>query len=69
MPFRKKERPVPSGVSINDPNRILTRDQFEFLTSLNWSTLKRNRPDLIIRLSRNRLGVRYRDALSICDRR
>jgi hypothetical protein len=45
MPFPKKERPVPPGVNPNDPNRILSRAQFEYLSGINWSTLKRTRPD------------------------
>jgi hypothetical protein len=69
MPYPKRELPAPAGVDARDPNRILTKEQAEFLTSLNWATIRRNHSDKIIRLSPNRTGIRYRDAVSIRDLR
>jgi hypothetical protein len=69
MPYPKQARSVPAGVDAKDPNRILTKDQAEYLTSLNWATIRRNHPDLIIHLSPGRTGIRYADATRLRDLR
>jgi hypothetical protein len=69
MPHPKRERSVPPGIDARDPNRVLTRAQAEYLTSLNWATIRRNYPDRIVRLSPGRTGITYRSAVGIRDLR
>ncbi len=46
-------------------NRFVPLMQVALLTTLSPSTIKRNHPEKIIRLSPRRLGMRLRDALML----
>jgi hypothetical protein len=65
MPAPRRPRPVPRGIDPNHPNRVLTKPEVEFLTSMAFETFRRRYPHLIIELSPRRVGVRAGDVFAI----
>jgi hypothetical protein len=62
MPAPRRPRPTPEGIDPNCPDRLLTKAEVEFLTSM---TFRRRYPHLIIELSPRRVGVRAGDIYAI----
>jgi hypothetical protein len=54
-----------TGITKNNPDRILTLREAAKLTSLSEDTLRRNHPDKIRKLSARRCGMKLRDVLAI----
>ena len=67
MPAPRRPRPVPRGIDPNHPNRVLTKREVEFLTSMSWETFRRQYPHLVIELSPRRVGVRARNVYAIAQ--
>ena len=47
------------------PDRVLTKREVEFLTSMGWETFRRHYPHLVLELSPRRVGVRAGDVYAI----
>jgi hypothetical protein len=45
--------------------KIVDPDKAEELSSLSWDTIKRNHPDLVVHLSKRRVGMRVGHALML----
>jgi hypothetical protein len=65
MPAPRRPRPVPRGFDPNHPDRMLTKPEVEFLTSMGFETFRRHYPHLIVELSPRRIGVRAGDVYAI----
>jgi hypothetical protein len=65
MPTPRRHRPAPKGIDPNHPDRMLTKREVEFLTSMGFETFRRHYPHLIIELSPRRIGVRAGDIYRI----
>jgi hypothetical protein len=68
MPAPRRLRPAPRGIDPNHPDRVLTKPEVEFLTSMGWETFRRRYPHLVIELSPRRVGVRAGDVYAIAQR-
>ena len=67
MPAPRRPRPAPRGIDPNHPNRVLTKPEVEFLTSIGWETFRRQYPHLVIELSPRRVGVRAGNVYAIAQ--
>jgi hypothetical protein len=65
MPAPRRPRPVPRGIDPNNPDRVLTKHEVEFLTSMGFETFRRHYPHLIVELSPRRIGVRAGEVYAI----
>jgi hypothetical protein len=64
----KKSGEAPTGLSAIELMRIVSLEEAARLTGLHRATLRANHPDKILRLSKNRVGMRLRDVFAIGDR-
>jgi hypothetical protein len=65
MPAQRRPRPAPLGIDPNSPDRVLTKHEVEFLTSMGFETFRRRYPHLVLELSPRRVGVRAGDIYAI----
>jgi hypothetical protein len=65
MPPTKHPVPPPSELTALELERVLLMPEAERITGLSHDTLKRNFPDKIIQLSRRRIGMKVKHAISL----